>query len=102
MQPEEGEINVDTLHGLGYDDFDPVDSLEIPPILSGMPPSHLDHIYTEFIDWLHEIPNIHTHLGDALQQMEESLFVAQLHAFRLHIMAQFYMRHPSYEVYNRR
>lgn len=101
MRPAEGEINVDDHTGLGYNDFSPLDSVEIPPILTGEPPALLEDIYVAFAQWLIGLPNIRTHLGDIVDNLEEQLYIPQLYAIRISVMSQFYMRHPSYEIYNR-
>lgn len=102
MQPVEGPINVDDLVGLGYADFTPLESVQIPPSLTGATPTRLEDIYVAFMEWIQGVPNINTHLGNTLDQMEEILYIPQLLALRLSVMSQFYMRHPSYEIYNRR
>lgn len=102
MQPAEGDINIDDIHGLSYNDFTPLEDVEIPDILTGQHPALLEDIYDEFLEWINNLPNIQTHMASSLEQMEELLYLPQLYALRLSVMSQFYMRHPSSEVYNRR
>lgn len=102
MQPSERPINVENLQGITYDDFLPLDNIEIPPTLTGATPALRDDIYVDFRNWLQGLPNFLTHFADTLDHMEELLLCSQLNALRLMIMSQFYMRHPSAEVYDRR
>jgi hypothetical protein len=102
MQPAAGPINIDDIHGLSYNDVEPLDDVQIPAILTGQNPILLEFIYQEFVQWLQGLPNIQTHLANTLEHMEERLYLPQLYALRLSIMSQFYMRHPSAELYNRR
>lgn len=101
MQPAEGPINVDDHHGIGYHDFEPLDIIEIPLTLTGATPALLGDIYDDFRNWLGGLPNIRTHLGNTVEEMEEFLLCSQLDALRLSVMSQFFMRHPSAEVHNR-
>lgn len=102
MQPSENPINVENLQGVTYDDFQPLPEIVIPSTLTGVTPALLGDIYEDFLDWVEGLPNYQTHFADTLEHMEQSILCSQLSALRLMVMSQFYMRHPSAEVYNRR
>lgn len=102
MQPSETPINVEHLQGVTYNDFDILPEIVIPSTLTGVTPLLLQDVYEEFLDWMEGLPNHRTHFADTLQHMEETISCAQLSALRLMVMSQFYMRHPSSEMYHRR
>jgi hypothetical protein len=102
MQPSEGPINRDHLQGITYDDFEPLDTIEIPPTMTGATPAIMQTVYADFRTWLQGLPNIRVHLGESVDHLEELLLCSHLETLRLSVMSQFYMRHPSFEVYNRR
>lgn len=87
---------------LTYDDFEPLTSVQIPPILTGAEPARLENIYRAFLSWVGALDDVRIHLRDFVDCMEENLIYSQMLALRLAVMSQFYMRHPRYEISHRR
>lgn len=102
MRPADPRFRTDKIRGMVYNDFEPLTSVRVPDILTGDPPAPLDDIYEEFRDWIYDLPDITTYMGNSLDMFEDRLYISQLRALRLAVMAEFFMRHPRYEIQHRR
>lgn len=102
MRPADPTFRYDRMPGIIYTDIEPLETLRIPAILTGTPPTRLHDVYAAFRAWMDNVPNINIHMGDTLNYLEDIIFVPQLRSLRLAVMSQFFMRHPRYEIVNRR